>query len=304
LLPSFQQKVVWPEQKRTILLMGIRDEIPIAEKSKLKALMNAVDPGTAVLGYELAQSIGLKKSDEFKLLGHPFRVAKVHAERGNIDDITIWLDLTEAQQLLGKKGLINGILALECACAWADIGKVREEIVRILPHTKVIESDSKKALTRAEGRYRAAEEVRQTLLEDEDHLRKIRREQEAFAAILVPGVVLISMIWLSILVFSNVKARSYEIALLRALGLQTRGILMLIMVKTGLIGFLGATIGGLLGTLLIYLRAGDAILFTKLFPLPHLIGLVAGAVLLSVMAGLPPALFAASQDPANILREE
>ena len=304
LLPSLQQKVLWPEQQRKVLLMGIKDEVPIAEKSKLKSMVNAVEPGTAVLGHELAQGIGLKESDEFTLMDRRFTVAEVHAERGTMDDITIWLDLAEAQVLLGKEGLINGILALECACAWADIGKVRREIAQILPNTKVIESGSGKALTRAEGRYRAAEEARTALIEEEQHRNELRRELEAFASILVPGVVLAAVLWLSLLAFSNVKQRRYEIALLRALGMPSRGILMLILGKMGLMGFFGAWIGGLLGSLFILLYAGDFALLPMLFPPTNLLGMVTGAVLLSIMAGWIPALFAAMQDPADILREE
>ncbi len=33
LLPSLQQKILWPEQQRKVLLMGIKDEVPIAEKA-------------------------------------------------------------------------------------------------------------------------------------------------------------------------------------------------------------------------------------------------------------------------------
>jgi ABC-type antimicrobial peptide transport system permease subunit len=79
---------------------------------------------------------------------------------------------------------------------------------------------------------------------------------------------------------------------------------MLIMLKVGLLGFLGALAGGGLGPFLIALKAGDWGLFPILFPVYGLRGLVAGAVLLSVMAGWIPALFAAAQDPADILREE
>jgi putative ABC transport system permease protein len=304
LLPSLQQKVDWVEQKRTVLVMGIRDEVPIAEKQQLEKIIDAVVPGTAVLGHELASSIGLKKDDEFMLLGKTFKVAETHAERGNMDDITIWLNLGEAQTLLGKEGRINGILALECACAWADIGKVRREITNILPQTQVIESGSDKALTRAEARYRAAEEAQTALKDEENHRNGMRQEQENFAAVLVPAVILVCALWLSLLSFSNVKERRYEIALLRALGMHSRGILVLFLSKAGIIGFCGALIGGLLGPVLIALKVGDIALLPSLTSLLQLLILVIGAVVLSEIAGWPPALFACAQDPADILREE
>lgn len=303
LLPSLQQKVEWKEQKRTVLVMGIRDEIPIAEKTKKTDLIEAVEPGTAVLGHELANSIGLTTNSTITLLGREFKVAATHKERGNIDDITIWLNLHEAQTLLGKEGQINGILALECACAWADISKVRREITKILPETQVLEYASE-ALTRAEGRYRAAEEAESALKEEEKHRNELRQEQENFAAVLVPAVVLVCALWLSLLAFSNVKERRYEIALLRALGMHSRGILILFMSKAAIVGFCGALIGSLVGPLLIALKAGDMALVGSLVSPLEFIILIVGAVALSKIAGWPPALFACAQDPADILREE
>ena len=73
LLPSLQQKVEWKEQKRTVLVMGIRDEIPIAEKTKKTDLIEAVEPGTAVLGHELANSIGLTTNSTITLWGGNLR---------------------------------------------------------------------------------------------------------------------------------------------------------------------------------------------------------------------------------------
>ncbi len=304
LLPSLQQKIEWPERHRKILLTGVRDEVPIAEKTKLPSIAGAVEPGTVVLGSELARETGLKPSDELVLLGKTFRVAKVHPERGTIDDITLWMDLDEAQALLGKEGKINAILALECACAWSDIGKVRQEIGEILPGTKVIESDSAKALARAEGRYRAAQEARAALAAEKRQREEMRGELEAFASMLVPAVVLVAVLWLSLLAFSNVRQRRYEIALLRALGMPPRGVLALILSKMGLIGLFGALFGGVLGVLPVALKAGGFAFFAELFPPEDLLWLVVGAVLLSILAGWGPALFAATRDPADILREE
>lgn len=304
LLPSLQQKVEWAEQKRTVLVMGIRDEVPIADKDPKKAMLDAVKPGSVVLGYELANSIGLSTNDTITLLDQTFKVGQIHTPRGTIDDITIWLNLHEAQRLLGKEGRINGILALECACAWADIGKVRREITKILPKTQVIESGSDKALTRAEGRYRAADEAKAALKEEEKHRNELRREQEDFAAVLVPAVMLVCVVWLSLLAFSNVKERRYEIALLRALGMHSRGILILFMSKAAIVGFFGALIGGLIGPVLIALKTGNMALLSSLMSPLELLILVVGAVALSKIAGWPPALYACAQDPADILREE
>lgn len=117
LLPSLTQKITWPEQKRTIVLVGTRGEVPIGERAMKAPLIDPVPPGEAVLGFELQQSLGLQAGDQIRLMGHEFKVAQVHSQRGSADDITIWLNLAEAQELMGKPGLINAILALECNCA-------------------------------------------------------------------------------------------------------------------------------------------------------------------------------------------
>src|SRR5947209_2022466 len=38
LLPSLRQRLTWPEQKRTIILEGVRGEVPIAKQSQKKPL--------------------------------------------------------------------------------------------------------------------------------------------------------------------------------------------------------------------------------------------------------------------------
>ena len=125
LLPSLTRKITWPEQRRTILLIGTRGEVPIAERALKKPLIDPVAPGKAVLGYELHQSLELEVGDPSTLMGNEFTVDKVHSQRGSADDITIWLNLGEAQELLDKPDEINAILALECNCASIDrLGEV------------------------------------------------------------------------------------------------------------------------------------------------------------------------------------
>ena len=83
-------------------------------------------------------------------------------QRGNQDDITLWINLREAQQILGKEGRINAIQALECNCAADRLGQIRDDIGRVLPDTQVIEFSSQ-ALARAEARNRAAAEAHESI---------------------------------------------------------------------------------------------------------------------------------------------
>src|SRR5208283_354785 len=127
LLPSLQQKLVWPEQQRTILVMGVRGEVLI-HSGKQKPILEAVPPGTIVLGHELHQSLNLKVGDKVTMKGKEFTVHKLHPVRGGKDDITVWINLKEAQELFDKVGQINAMLALECNCSADRLSKIREEI--------------------------------------------------------------------------------------------------------------------------------------------------------------------------------
>ncbi len=69
LLPSLTQKITWPEQKRTIVLVGTRGEVPIGERAMKAPLIDPVPPGEAVLGFELQQSLGLQAGDQIRLMG-------------------------------------------------------------------------------------------------------------------------------------------------------------------------------------------------------------------------------------------
>jgi len=184
-LPSLQQKIKWPEKKRTITLVGTRGEIPNLHKNPRQPLVQPVPPGTIVLGYGLHQSLGLQVGDKTELLGKEFTVHKCYEERGSKDDFTAWIHLGQAQELLDKKGLINAILALECLCKGVDdlLAQVRADIEQILPGTQVIEQGTK-ALARAESRAKVGQEAKAAIDRERRHRTQMRSEREFFAAVL------------------------------------------------------------------------------------------------------------------------
>ena len=71
--------------------------------------------------------------DDIQLFGRQFRVSQCNEERGNKDDISIWLDLRTAQEILHKPGRINAILALKCLCEGNELPKVRQDVANTLP---------------------------------------------------------------------------------------------------------------------------------------------------------------------------
>ncbi|MFB0552580.1 MAG: ABC transporter permease [Phycisphaerae bacterium] len=308
-LPSLQQKIEWPERNRKIILVGARGEVPNLHKNPVKPLVQPVPPGTISLGYELHRSLGLKVGEQVKLMGKEFTIHACHNERGDKDDITAWIYLAEAQELLDKQGLVNAILALECLCTGDALPLIRKEIAAILPGTQVIERGSR-ALARAEARTKVEAEAK-TAIEKEklgrQHLRAVR---EHLASILTPVIVTACAVWVALLGFTNVRARREEIGILRALGVSAKGILALFLSRHILVGVLGGALGFCAGVLAaVYFSAaleGTRIWITgtDLSVAGLLVLSVGGAAALAVIAGWIPTMTAIRQDPADVLREE
>jgi putative ABC transport system permease protein len=282
----------------------VRGEVLI-QSSKQKPIQEAVPHGKMVVGDELHKSLKLGIGDKVRMLGGEFTVEKVQPERGNKDDITVWINLAEAQELLHKPGRINAMLALECNCEPNRLGKIQDEIGAILPDTQVIEFATQ-ALARARARNRAAEEAVAAVERVRKQRAELRGQREALAAVLVPVVLLAAVAWVGLLAFGNVRARRAEIGILRALGLHSGQVWALFLGKAVLLGLVGALLGCVAGTLLGALgwEAGTARNLLAGFDPLLFLATVAAAPLLAAVASWPPALLAVRQDPALILREE
>ena len=308
-LPSLQQKIEWPERKRKIILVGTRGEVPNLHKSPVKPLVQSVPPGTITLGYELHRSMDLKVGDDVELMGKSFKVNGCYTERGNKDDITAWIWLADAQELLDKKGLINAILALECHCTGEALPLIRKEIAGVLPNTQVIERGSR-AIARAEARTKAAERAAAAIEEEKEARATLRQSRERFASVLIPVVVTACAVWVAVLGFTNVRSRRDEIGILRTLGVSAKHVMVMFMSRHVLLGVLGGVLGFVAGVLAggYFSAASEGTKVQMIGADFSLAGLllasVGGAAALAVIAGWIPALMATRQDPAVVLREE
>ena len=314
LLPSLEQKLVWPERKRTIILTGIRGEVPFVHRNPKKPLLDPVGEGEMVLGYELHTQLDLQPGSQVKFMDREFTIAKCYPQRGSSDDITAWMKLATAQELLDKQGRINAIWALECNCASIDrLAEIREDIAGILPETQVIEIASQ-ATARAKARVTAEKEAKQALSDEQDNRSRLRSQIESVAEIMVPLVVLASSVWVGLLTLGNVRDRRSEIGILRAVGLRSSQILSVFLAKAVLAGVSGALLGILLGLAIgvIWYRADPSIsgetgqVGDLLMPwlLTAFAAILAGTPLVAALASWLPALLAAQQDPAEVLSEE
>ena len=309
-LPCLQEKTRWPEKDQTIILVGTRGEVPNLHKKPKRPLVEPVEPGTIVVGHELQQRHGLAVGDQIRLMGRSFTVAKCHEERGSRDDITLWIHLKEAQELLGKEAKINAILALECLCAGAEgLARIRAEVARILPGTQVVEMGTK-ALARAEARQDVAREAKRAVAQEKAGRARVRAGIGRFAALLTPFVVVAAVIWVTILAFTNARDRRSEIGILRAMGYGSGQVLFLLLARAAAMGVLGGVlgfaVGCLLGSRLAPESASDVAeripRVTELLDPGLLVLALVVATALTTAATWIPALLAAREDPATALR--
>ena len=308
LLPALEQKVRWPEQgQRNIILIGTRGEVPQGKAvAASELMMHPVEPGTAVLGFEVADSLKLKTGDKMTLMGQSFTVSRCNAERGTKDDVTIWINLDQAQQMLNKPGRVNSILALQCVCKGSELWNIRKDVAAILPGTQVFETEEK-IITREEARKQAAAIAQKELQAEKEHRAEMRQAREALASWLIPLITLGAALWIALLILSNVRERRGEIGILRAIGFSASRILFIFLGKSILLGILGAVLGYGIGYAVGVLsgETGWSMQAAKLLfePRVMLMALIA-APILAALAALPPALWASRLDPALALRED
>jgi len=307
LLPMLQRKVKWTETRRTIILVGTRGEVPLLRADAKKPIAEPVPPGTIILGSELCAGLRVPIGGSVQLLGRRFTVMRCYDERGTKDDITAWINLREAQEMFNKKGLINGIMALECNCAMANVALVRQEIGRVLPGTQIIEFSSK-ALTRAESRAGAAAFARQSVDSEKQNRLRLRAEKERFYSVLLPVILTACSLWVCLLAFANVRDRRAEIGIFRALGYRSATVVAIFLMRAFFIGLAGACTGigaGVIAGIALYGIHVFGNGSTKAFVEPVvLFFIVLGTPLLSALACWLPSIAAVNQDPAAALRKE
>jgi putative ABC transport system permease protein len=312
LLPVLQEKIHWKEKDFDIYLSGIRGQVPVYSKpGHLTAdfeyrspIMERVPDGMADIGEEIAKSLNLRPGDKITIQGEQFEINRIYPQKGTKDDLTVWVPLDKAQYILGKKDLINGILALECVCVSETTGQAKKEIVEILPDVKVFEFSSLIA-ARADVRKRAEELHEEIMTAEIVNQKQLRREKEGLASILVIILIAGASAWIFVMILNNVRERKQEIGILRAIGFSRIKVLHIFLGKSAIMGLVAGLAGCLAGIFLgIYWSGAGLNSYNQLLNAGILVpGLLLSPVL-ALAAGFIPSLIAATQDPATVLSNE
>ena len=204
-----------------------------------------------VVGYQLHRQAGLNVGDTVTLLGREFKITETYPERGTADDSTAWVNLAEAQEMLGMQNLVNAILALECNCATVDrIAEIRNDIAKHLAgdaghRTRPAgigprRSPQQSPVGRRDSAVHEQAAGKEALQREAAGRQLVEKQTQDFAAVLVPVVMIGCGVWIGFLALMNVRQRSNEIGILRAIGLKSTQILLIFLGKAILIGLAGA----------------------------------------------------------------
>ncbi|MDP6538647.1 MAG: FtsX-like permease family protein [Planctomycetota bacterium] len=268
-----------------VLLTGMTSEVAPVGKAQ-GSMIFAVAPGTAHAGFEAARALGLETGGEVPLVDRRLEVAACLSETGTIDDTRIYVNLADAQDLLGEPGRVNEVQALECGCddpAVDNLALLRAELEGIVPEGRVL-------------RMEKIAEARQ---------RQRRLSADHFALVL-PWVIVACGVWIACLSALNVRQRQAEIGILRALGHGSARIAGLFLGKAAILGVVGAAAGFALGTALALTMGPQAFPITggKIACEWSLLGpALAAAPLFAALATAGPTAAAVAMDPATCLTE-
>jgi putative ABC transport system permease protein len=240
-------------------------------------------PGTGelMLGHEAARILGLSAGDTVALKGRTFAVSGILAATGSQDDNILFTHLADAQALLGKTGQVS-MVEVAALCEACPIEEMTHQIAAILPGARVM----------------GIQQVVQGRMET---LHQFQRFSYGISAV----ILLIGGLVVLVTLMGNVRERTEEIGIFRAIGFRQRHVMAVVFMEAGLVsavaGVLGFFVGlasAWLGLLLRGGADGPAISFQP--------ELLAGAVLTAVIVGLCasayPARMAARMDPNQALR--
>jgi putative ABC transport system permease protein len=285
LTATLHKRVQWRDKE--VIFTGIsKEEREPSGETKSKMIF-AIDKDKVFLGYELANQFNIKEGEIVTILGKEFEVSKTLSESGSEEDISVYFDLETLQGLVKMEGQINEVMAINCMCSTKNgdpLGELRSELAKIAPEAKVIMKSNVA-----------------------DAREKQRKMTDKYFALLFPVVLIICGLWLASVAMTNVKERTHEIGIMRAIGFSSWKISKLFFLRAFIIGLIGALIGFLVGTLLSY-ELGPKIFKIATISIAPNYNLLYWSILVgplfAALASLLPVLWAVNQDSAQLLKEQ
>ena len=266
---------------QSVLVAGVRfdDELRLKQWWHLQGEEPA-SPEEALVGQRLARVLDLRPGDEVEISGQTFRVAGILGENGSQDDDILFIDLTTAQQVMGKPEAVS-LVEVAALCIECPVEDMVGQISAVLPQARVTA-------------------LRQAVTLRMETVGQLSRFALAVSAVVIAigGLVVLTTM------LGAVAERRQEIGLFRALGFRQRHVMQIILGEAALISLVGGVLGWLLGqgvATVLAPRLADVTIPVVWNPALAL-GAMGGALLVGLLASLYPASTAARLDPTTALR--
>jgi ABC-type lipoprotein release transport system permease subunit len=274
---------------RAAVLCGVKGELGRIGMRKKKPMPTAYKPprGECYLGSSLAKRLDAKVGADLEVEGRHFKIGRILKAVAPVEDITVFVHLKEAQEMMDKPGVISGIDALGCLCPVPEVGDVRYltdvemQIRNELPGTQVI-SYLRIAQARLEARHATSLAGRMT----------------------VWTLAALAIFVIAFYLYADVRDRHAEIGMFMAMGLKPRRVALIFLTKLAVIAIVGGAIGFAIGTLAAIKIGPSAMGLIAIRPRvvwSTALWSMAGALALSMVAGFLPTLIATRTDPAQVL---
>ncbi len=301
LLPLLNHSYDWEAFGGKVMITGIQGEIFIAKKWQ-KPLEVEIKSGEVHLGYAIQQKLKLNIGDDITIENRSYRISHVRSKLGTKDDIILWMNLADAQKLLGLEDKISAILALSCGCKPGDIEPIRKGLCKIDPTFDVMEF-AVRAKARAQARKAISGAAKQQLDDIVTSRTKVRSMLKSFAFVIAAMIMVLSTVLISFLYANNVKERRSEIAILRTIGYTSTYIYGVFMGKAFALAFSGSVLGALIINALSMLLHRQQLLQVDALTLTTTVIIVICSVATTLLASWLPIRYGMGQSPTEILNQ-
>ena len=268
---------------QSVLVVGI---IPEREKIlniwwEIVGVLPENESYEVLVGYGLKQSLKLKMNDIIKLNGSAMKVVGFLSETGTNDDLSAFIPLHIAQQIL-KTGNEVSIIDVGAYCADCPVEEIARQIMSVIPGVKAIP-------------IKQAVEMRMTAV-----------QQTTNYSLMLASIVLIAgSAGVMNTMLSSVQERKREIGVFLSLGADDNYLYKMFIYESILVGVSGGVIGVLIGLLASLfgspLLLGFAIEITDV-PLYIIPSVMLLSIFVCIIASLYPTWRATKIDPVQALK--